>query len=137
MTWLGALARQFIHKRLARTTGTGTVQFLVSILVVALLSYVIFQFLYPYYAYQRVEGVMQDWVKVAVQKSDRDPREMIEKIRWLVDRYKIRLDPDDIQIEYDPETKVLAVYDDYDVYVELFGHENHYHFKPYAEAQGW
>ena len=79
---------------------------------------------------------MQEWVKVAVHRSDRDPTEMVEKIRWLVDRYKIPMDPDDIKIEYDPETRVLSVNADYDVYVEIPGHTQHYHFKPYAEAEG-
>ena len=123
--------------RYVRTSrGIGTVQFLVSVLVIALVSFVIFRLLYPYYAYQRVEGVMQEWVKVAVHRSNRDPTEMIEKIRWLVDRYKIPLNPDDIKIEYDPETGVLSVYTEYDVYVEIPGYTQHYHFRPYAEAEG-
>lgn len=111
-------------------------QFIGSLLVIAVVAYVLFQLLYPYYAYQRLESVMEEWVRVSVHRSDRDTTEMLERLRWLVDRYKIPLDPDDIRIEYDRERKVLSVCAEYDVYVELPGYTHHYRFKPYAEAQG-
>jgi hypothetical protein len=123
-------------KKDTRTTiGIGNVQFIASLLVIALVAYVLFQLLYPYYAYQRLESTMEEGAEIAVQRSDRDDTEMMDKIRWLIDRYKIPLDPDDIRVEYDRERKVLSVSAEYDVYVEFPGYTHHYHFQPYAEAK--
>jgi hypothetical protein len=116
------------------TRGIGNFQFVVSLLIVAVVGYVLFQLLYPFYAFKSLEGTMEEWVKVSVHRSDRDVTEMLEKIRWLVDRYKIPLDPNAIQVEYDPERRTLSVHAEYDVYVEFPGYTHHYHFEPYAEA---
>jgi hypothetical protein len=61
---------------------------------------------------------------------------MLLEIRWIIDRYKIPLDPENIKVEYDTERRVLSLYAEYDVYVEFPGYVHHYHFEPYAEAEG-
>ncbi len=116
-------------------SGIGNFQFVASLSIIGLVGYVLFQFLYPFYAFKSLEGTMEEWVRVSVHRSDRDTTEMLEKIRWLIGRYKIPLDPDEIRIEYDREQRALSVYAEYDVYVEFPGYTHHYHFKPYAEAE--
>jgi hypothetical protein len=115
--------------------GAGNLQTVVFLAFIAAACYVIFQVVYPLYGFKCVEGAMEEWAEVAVHRSDRDPTEMLDKIRWLVDRYNIPLDPDSIQIEYDPDQKVLTVYARYDVYVSFPGYSHHYSFEPHAEAE--
>ena len=117
------------------TRGIGNLQFVVSLLIIAVVGYVLLQLLYPFYAFQSLEGTMEEWVRIAVHRSDRDDTELLEKVRWMIDRHKIPLDPEDIKIEYDSERRVLSVYAEYDVYVEFPGYTHHYYFEPYAEAE--
>ena len=116
--------------------GLGNVQFLASLMVIALVGYVLFQLSYPFYAFQRLEDTMQEWARINVHRSRVDDNEMLLEVRWIIDRYKIPLDPEAIKVEYDQERRVLAVYAEYDVYVEFPGYTHHYHFEPYAEAEG-
>lgn len=121
-------------KHARSTKGNGNLQFLAYLLIFGLVCYGGFKMLYPYYAYKSIERTMQHWANVAIHRGDKDLTEMREKIKWMIDRHKIPLDPDEVEVEYSPEEKLLTVYAEYDVYVEFPGYTHHYHFEPYAEA---
>jgi len=118
------------------TGGVGNLQLAVSLLIIIVVGYVTFQLLYPVYAFQSLEGTMEEGIKISVRKGDDHHTEMMEKIRRIIDRHNIPLDPADIRIEHDPERGVLSVSAQYHVYVELPGYTHHYYFEPYAEAEG-
>jgi hypothetical protein len=99
-----------MSKNSTRSRGIGIVQFVVALVILLVAGYVIFQLLYPVYAFQRLEGTMEEWIKITVQSGDDHHTEMMEKVGWIVDRHKIPLDPADIRIEHDPERRVLSVY---------------------------
>ena len=74
------------------TRGIGNVQFIASLLVIALVGYVLFQLLYPFYAFQRLEETMEEWAKINVHRSHRDDNEMLLQVRWIIDRYNFARD---------------------------------------------
>ena len=115
--------------------GAGNLPFAASLLIVAVIGYLLFQLLYPFYAFRSLVGTMEESLRISGNRSDGDHTEILEEVRWVIDRYNIPLDPNEIQIDYDPERKVLSAYAEYDVYVDLPGYTHHYHFEPYAEAE--
>ena len=125
-----------MRKDTKSTGGVGNLQLALSLLIIIVVGYVTFQLLYPVYAFQSLEGTMEEGIKISVRKGDDHHTEMLETIGRIIDRYNIPLDPADIRIEHDPERRVLSVSAQYDVYVELPRYTHHYHFEPYAEAEG-
>lgn len=117
-----------------RTTGSGNLQFVVIALILLVAAYAGIKMGKPYYAYRSLERTMEQWAKIALYRGDRNYSDLIEKVKWTIDRHKIPLKIEDVEIEYDPEEKVLSVYAEYHVYVEFPGYEHHYFFQPYAEV---
>ena len=114
--------------------GNGNLQFAVVALIIVALCVVGIKMGKPYYAYRSLERTMKQWAKITLYKGGRSYSDLIEKIQWEIDRHDIPLAMEDVEIEFDPEEKMLAVYAEYDVYVTLPGYEHHYFFQPYAEA---
>ena len=125
-----------MRKEKRSTGGVGSVQLAASLLIILVVGYVAYRLLYPVYAFQSLEGAMEEGIKTSVREGDHHHTEMMEKIRRIIDRHDIPLDLADIRIERDPERRVLSVSAEYHVYVELPGYTHHYHFEPYAEAEG-
>jgi len=117
-----------------KTTGSGNLQFLVIAVSLMVAGYVGISMGTPYYAYRSLERTMEQWAKITLFRGGRHYSDLIEKIKWTIDRHKIPLDIKDVEIVYDPEEKMLSVYAEYDVYVEFPGYEHHYFFQPYAEV---
>lgn len=115
--------------------GDGKLQFVLILLILVALSYVGVKMGQPYYAYRSLERTMEQWAKITLYKGDKNYADLMEKIKWTIDQHDIPLAIEDVQIEYDPDEKVLSVYAEYDVYVELPGYEHHYFFQPHAEVQ--
>ena len=115
--------------------GDGKLQFVVILSILVALSYVGVKMGKPYFAYRSLERTMEQWAKITLYRGDRNYADLIEKIKWTIDRHNIPLTIEDVQIEYDPEERVLSVYAEYDFYVEFPGYVHHYFFQPYAEVQ--
>ena len=114
--------------------GAGNLQFAVIALILLALSIAGIKMGKPYFAYRSLERTMEQWAKITLYKGGRSYSDLIEKIQWVIERHKIPLAIEDVEIEYDPEEKMLSVYAEYHVYVTLPGYEHHYFFQPYAEA---
>jgi hypothetical protein len=114
--------------------GNGNLQFAVVLIIIVALCVVGIKMGKPYYAYRSLERTMKQWAKITLYKGGRSYSDLIEKIQWVIDRHNIPLAIEDVEIEYDPEEKMLTVYAEYDVYVTFPGYEHHYFFQPYAEA---
>ena len=122
------------HKALRSVRGNGKVQFIVIALILVALCFVGIKMGMPYYAYRSLERTMKQWAKITLYRGGRNHSDLIEKMRWVIDRHNIPLAIEDVEIEFDPEEKMLTVYAEYDVYVTLPGYEHHYFFQPYAEV---
>jgi hypothetical protein len=116
------------------TRGGGNIQFVVVALIIVALCVVGIKMGKPYFAYRSLERTMKQWAKISLYKGGRSYSDLIEKIQWEIDRHNIPLAMEDVEINFDPEEKMLTVYAEYDVYVTLPGYEHHYFFQPYAEA---
>ena len=116
------------------TRGGGNLQFAVIALILLALAIAGIKMGKPYFAYRSLERTMEQWAKITLYKGGRSYSDLIEKIQWVIERHKIPLAIEDVEIEYDPEEKMLSVYAEYHVYVTLPGYEHHYFFQPYAEA---
>ena len=123
-----------IRRALRSTRGGGNLQFAVIALILLALCVVGIKMGKPYFAYRSLERTMEQWAKITLYKGGRSYSDLIEKIQWVIDRHKIPLAIENVEIEFDPEEKMLTVYAEYHVYVTLPGYEHHYFFQPYAEA---
>ena len=123
-----------LHRNSNKTTGSGNLQFLLGAVLLMIACYAGISMFKPYYAYRSLERTMEQWAKITFYRGGRNYSDLNEKIRWMIDRHKIPLDMKDVEIEYDPEEKMLSVYAEYDVYVEFPGYVHHYFFQPYAEV---
>ncbi len=121
-------------RRSRRSAGGGNLQFLVILVLLVAGCYVGIRLAKPYYAYRSLERTMEQWAKITLYKGGRNYNDLMEKIQWTIDRHKIPLDIQDVEITHDPEEKMLSVYAEYDVYVTFPGYEHHYFFQPYAEV---
>ena len=117
-----------------KTTGSGNLQFLVIAVILMVACYVGIQMGKPYYAYRSLQSTMEQWAKITLFRGGRNYSDLIEKMKWTIDRHKIPLDVKDVEIIYDPEEKMLSVYAEYSVDVEFPGYVHHYFFQPYAEV---
>jgi hypothetical protein len=117
-----------------KSTGSGNLPFILIALILVLVLYAGIRMGKPYYAYRSLERTMEQWAKITLYRGGGNYSDLIEKMRWTIDRHKIPLKVEDIEIEYDPEEKMISVYAEYDVYVEFPGYEHHYFFQPYAEV---
>jgi len=122
------------RKALRSARGNGNLQFAVIALILVALCVVGIKMGKPYYAYRSLERTMKQWAKITLYRGGRDYSDLIDKIKWTIDRHNIPLDIEDVEIEFDPKEKMLSVYAEYDVYVTFPGYEHHYFFQPYAEA---
>ena len=124
-----------MHRRNSKkTTGSGNLQFLLTAVILVAACYVGIRMGMPYYAYRSLERTMNQWAKITLYRGGRNYADLKEKMRWTIDRHKIPLDMEDVEILYDPDEKMLSVYAEYDVYVEFPGYVHHYFFQPYAEV---
>ena len=117
-----------------KTAGSGNLQFLLTAVFLVVAFYVGIRMGKPYYAYRSLERTMEQWAKITLYRGDRNYSDLKAKIRWTIDRHKIPLDINLVEIVYDPREKMLGVYAEYDVYVQFPGYEHHYFFQPYAEV---
>lgn len=117
-----------------KVAGSGNLQFLVVAAILLIACYVGIRLGAPYYAYRSLQRTMNQWAKITLYRGGLDYSDLIEKLKWTIDRYDIPLDVKDVDIKYDPEEKMLSVYAEYDVYVEFPGYEYHYFFQPYAKV---
>jgi hypothetical protein len=117
-----------------KTAGNGNLQFLLTAVILIIACYVGIQMGKPYYAYRSLERTMEQWAKITLYRGDKNYSDLNAKIRWTIERHKIPLDVQDVEIVYDPEEKMLGVYAEYDHYVTFPGYEHHYFFQPYAEV---
>ena len=117
-----------------KTAGSGNLQFLVMAVILVVAAYVGIRMGKRYYAYRSLQSTMRQWAKITLYKGDRSFSDLTEKIKWTIDRHKIPLNIEDVEITYDPDEKMLSVYAAYDVYVEFPGYTYHYFFEPYAEV---
>ena len=117
-----------------KTDGSGNLQFLVMAVILVVAVYVGIRMGKPYYAYRSLQSTMRQWAKISLYKGDGNFYDLTEKIKWTIDRHNIPLKPEDVEITYDPDDKMLSVYAAYDVYVEFPGYTYHYFFEPYAEV---
>jgi hypothetical protein len=122
------------RRTLRSARGNGNLQFVAVLLVIVGLCYAAIKMGQPYFAYRSLERTMKQWAKISLYRGGRSYSDLKEKIQYTIDRHKIPLDLEDVEIEFDPEEKRLAVYAEYHVYVTLPGYEHHYFFQPYAEA---
>jgi len=123
-----------IRRDLWITRGNGNLQFVLIAMVILALCFVGVKMGKPYYAYRSLERTMKQWAKITLYRGGHNYSDLIEKIKWTIDRHQIPLEIEDVEIEYDPEEKMLSVYAEYDVYVAFPGYEHHYFFQPYAEV---
>jgi hypothetical protein len=123
-----------LYKDSKKTTGSGNLQFLVMAVILVVAGYVGIQMGKPYYAYRSLQSTMRQWAKITLFRGGRNYSDLIEKMKWTIDRHKIPLDVKDVEIVYDPEEKMLSVYAEYNVDVEFPGYVHHYFFQPYAEV---
>jgi hypothetical protein len=121
-------------RRNIRRAGGGNLQFLMTIGILVIACYVGIKMGRPYFAYRSLQNTMEQWAEITLQRGDRNYGDLMEKIRWTIDRHNIPLDIQDVKIVYEPDEKMLGVYAEYDVYVEFPGYEHHYFFQPYAEV---
>lgn len=123
-----------IPRNLRKTAGGGNLQFIVIMVILVLASYAGIKIGMPYFAYRSLERTMEEWAKITLYRGNRDYSDLMEKIRWTIDRHKIPLNIEDVEIIYDPEEKMMSVYAEYHVFVKFPGYEHHYFFQPYAEV---
>jgi hypothetical protein len=123
-----------LRRNHAKNSGRGNLQFLLLAAILLAGCYVGIKMGKPYLAYRSLERTMEQWAKITLYKGGRNYSDLTAKIQWTIDRHKIPLDIEDVEILYDPEEKMLSVYAEYDVYVEFPGYEHHYFFQPYAEV---
>lgn len=124
-----------IHRDPRRTGGNGNLQFFLVVLIFLAAGYVGIKMGKPYYAYRSLQSTMRQWAKITLYRGDNNYSDLMEKVKWSIERHDIPLDIQDVHVEYDPDEKILSVYAEYDVYVKLPGYEHHYFFQPYAEVQ--
>lgn len=117
-----------------KTAGGGNLQFIVTATILVVAAYVGIRMGKPYYAYRSLQSTMRQWAKITLYRGDRNFSDLTDKIRWTIDRHKIPLNIEDVEITYDADEKTLSVYAAYDVYVEFPGYTHHYFFEPYAEV---
>ena len=123
------------RKRPDSAAGSGNLQFIVVLVLLVAAIYVGIRMGKPYFAYRSLERTMEQWAKITLyREGSRSYTDLIDKIQWTIDRHKIPLNVEDVEIVYDPEEKMLSVYAEYDVYVGFPGYEHHYFFQPYAEV---
>ncbi len=117
-----------------KTAGGGNLQFIVTATILVVAAYVGIRMGKPYYAYRSLQSTMRQWAKITLYRGDKNFSDLTDKIRWTIDRHKIPLNIEDVEITYDADEKTLSVYAAYDVYVEFPGYTHHYFFEPYAEV---
>ena len=127
-------ATEMLPRKAKKTTGSGNLQFLVMAVILVLAAYVGLRMGKPYFAYRSLQSTMRQWAKISLYKGDRKFSDLTEKIKWTIERHKIPLNIEDVEITYTPDEKMLTVYAAYDVYVEFPGYTYHYFFEPYAEV---
>ena len=122
-----------IRKNAKGTRGSGNLQFIVVLILLVAACYAGYEMGKPYFAYRSLERTMQQWAKITLYRGGNDYSDLYDKVKWTISRHNIPLTIEDVEVVFDKEEKILTVYAEYDVYVELPGYVHHYFFQPYAE----
>lgn len=130
----GRNPEEMLPRSSRRDAGGGNLQFLLVIAILSAACYVGIKMGRPYFAYRSLERTMEQWATITLYKGGSNYSDLHEKIQWSIERHRIPLNMEDVEIVYDPEQEMLGVYAEYDVYVDFPGYQHHYFFQPYAEV---